>query len=260
MKRKFYTLDVFTQKAFSGNPLAVLLDAQGLDENAMQTIAKEFNLSETVFVFPPKAPENRASIRIYTPAHELPFAGHPTIGTAILLNQLGGGQEETFILEEQVGPVECSIRPTPQGHAARFGLPRASERMHWGLDELLLADALGLEASALGFGDHTVGVWSGGVPYTLVPVKTIEDVQSVEIDNAKLKQIEPIIDGIAANMYVYCAGGMETNCDFHARMFAPLFGIPEDPATGSAVASLSGALAMLEMGDDEVRTFHIEQG
>ena len=102
MARAFFTLDVFTNKALGGNPLAVVLDSEGLDDDAMQRIASEFNLSETVFVRPPKEPAHRAALRIFTPAHELPFAGHPTVGTAILLNHLNHlGEGDEFVLEEQ---------------------------------------------------------------------------------------------------------------------------------------------------------------
>lgn len=108
MARRFVTLDVFTSERFTGNPLAVVLDAEGLDTAAMQTIAKEFNLSETVFVFPPSEPRQRADIRIFTPARELPFAGHPTVGTAVLLallDQDGQPGAAAFGLREQVGIV-----------------------------------------------------------------------------------------------------------------------------------------------------------
>src|SRR6188472_3061905 len=105
MKRRFATLDVFTESRFAGNPLAVVLDPQGLDTKAMQTIAREFNLSETVFVFPPESPSTRATLRIFTPGIELPFAGHPTVGTAVLLGRIDGGGAHTFIVAEKVGPV-----------------------------------------------------------------------------------------------------------------------------------------------------------
>src|SRR4029079_19077999 len=108
MRRRFVTLDVFTNKRFAGNPLAVVLDPDGLDTAAMQAIAREFNLSETVFVFPPATAGHRARLRIFTPARELPFAGHRTVGTAVLLGlRDGSGVATTFTLEEQVGPVPC---------------------------------------------------------------------------------------------------------------------------------------------------------
>ncbi|MFI5178214.1 MAG: PhzF family phenazine biosynthesis protein, partial [Vicinamibacterales bacterium] len=129
MKRRFATLDVFTEKAFAGNPLAVVLEPEGLDTGTMLAIAREFNLSETVFVCPPASGSSRARVRIFTPARELPFAGHPTIGTAVLLGGLDGGGERTFALEETVGLVPCRVRSTgvDRGRAS-FDLPRLPTR------------------------------------------------------------------------------------------------------------------------------------
>src|SRR5947209_4445069 len=107
MRRRFVTLDVFTGKRFTGNPLAVVLEPDGLDTAAMRMIAREFNLSETVFVFPPADKANRAMLRIFTPTRELPFAGHPTVGTAMLLCRMDGGRGRHFRLEEQIGLVSC---------------------------------------------------------------------------------------------------------------------------------------------------------
>ncbi|MEO0328850.1 MAG: PhzF family phenazine biosynthesis protein [Pseudomonadota bacterium] len=258
MPRKFYTLDVFTNSAMTGNPLAVVLDSAGLDDATMQAIANEFNLSETVFVFPPDKIENRAFIRIFTSVRELPFAGHPTVGTAILLSHLD--RSDDFVLEEKVGPVRCVISREGEVSAARFELPKRSERLALDIDLELLGGALGLPVAAFGFDDHLVGVWDAGVPYTLVPVKSLEYVKNIQINLEKLRQVEPIIDGNGGNPYVYCRGGDALDADFHARMFAPLHGTPEDPATGSAVASLSGLILQADMSDNESRSFKIEQG
>src|SRR3954471_16137616 len=110
MRRRFVTLDVFTQKRFAGNPLAVVLEPDRLDTAAMQAIAREFNLSETVFVFPPAEAKHRASLRIFTPGRELPFAGHPTVGTAVLLGLRDKpGGSSAFTLGEQIGAVPCRV-------------------------------------------------------------------------------------------------------------------------------------------------------
>lgn len=261
MKRRYHTLDVFTDTPFAGNPLAVVLDSDGLDDVSMQTIAAEFNLSETVFVKPPETTDGTARIKIFTPAHELPFAGHPTVGTAILLSQLNHLEDGAeLILEENVGPVKCMISEGAQGKTARFDLPRESERVEWDYDPDMLAQSLGLSPSDFGFDDHEVSIWNGGVPYSLVPVRDIDCVRNIKIDTAALSHVEPMIDGLASNLYVYCRGGETAGASFHCRMFAPLWGIPEDPATGSAVASFSGQLAAHEMGEDEEKSFVIEQG
>ncbi|MEO0911226.1 MAG: PhzF family phenazine biosynthesis protein, partial [Pseudomonadota bacterium] len=174
MGRRFYTLDVFTDEALSGNPLAVVLDSDGLDEAAMQTIATEFNLSETVFVFPPDNAENRARIKIYTPVHELPFAGHPTVGTAFLLSHLDGLSDGAeLVLEEVVGPVTCAITDEGGKRKIRFELPKTSERIDWSVGADKLAEAIGLGPNDIGLDDHEVSIWDGGVPYMLVPLASM---------------------------------------------------------------------------------------
>src|SRR5690242_5761388 len=128
MRRRFVTLDVFTDKRFAGNPLAVVLEPDGLDTAAMQQIAREFNLSETVFVWPPENKAHRAKLRIFTPANELPFAGHPTVGTAVLLTRLDGGtQGRNFVLELGIGPVRSAVTPSADGGRAVFDLPKLPE-------------------------------------------------------------------------------------------------------------------------------------
>src|SRR3974390_1108450 len=130
MQRRFFTLDVFTSRRFTGNSLAVVLDAQDLDAAAMQAIAGEFNLSETVFVLPPATAKHRAACRIFTPIRELPFAGHPTIGTAVLLALLDGVEEECeMVLEEAIGAVPCRARGEAQGGTASFALPKLPEEL-----------------------------------------------------------------------------------------------------------------------------------
>src|SRR5215218_5747469 len=128
MPRRFVTLDVFTRQPLAGNPLAVVLDAEGLDSGRMQAIAREFNLSETVFVLPPDDARHRARLRIFTPTHELPFAGHPTVGSAVLLAVRDSGGEPgaaAFGLEEKVGTVACAVEVQGAGRGyARFRLPR----------------------------------------------------------------------------------------------------------------------------------------
>src|SRR6476620_12289256 len=124
MRRRFATLDVFTDRRFAGNPLAVVLEGQGLEADAMQAIAREFNHPETVFVFAPADPAHRAHVRIFTPARELPFAGHPTVGTAVLLalsDRASAGSD--FVLEEGIGPVRCTLEAV-NGGSARFALPQ----------------------------------------------------------------------------------------------------------------------------------------
>src|SRR5262245_14610936 len=134
MRRRFATLDVFTERRFTGNPLAVVLDPQGLETAAMQAIAREFGHPETVFVQPPRDPAHRAALRIFTPAAELPFAGHPTVGTAVLLARLDGAASGDLVVEEKVGPVRCHVMPSDACGFARFDVPELPARVGHGAD------------------------------------------------------------------------------------------------------------------------------
>ena len=262
MSRRYFMLDVFTEHPLTGNQLAVVLDGDGLDDDGMQKIAAEFNVPETVFVLPAEAADHRAKIKIFTPARELPFAGHPTVGSAVLLATLDGLPDEggTLVLEEGVGPVTCDIKGTNGKRSARFGLPKTPVRLDWDHDPALLAEALGIREDAIGFDAHEVAAWNGGIPYVLVPVNTLDAVASAKVDTAKLARIKRTFDGHLADVYIYAKGGVEGGTNFHARMFAPENGIPEDPATGSAVASFCGQLAAVDIPQDGKRNFAIEQG
>src|SRR5262249_6840391 len=153
-------------------PLAVMLEPEGLDTTAMQTIAREFNLSETVFVFPPESTSQRARIRIFTPVSELPFAGHPTVGTAVLLGRLdGGANTRDFVLGLSVGPVPCRVTPNAEGGRAVFDLPRLPEEIGAASDNAAIAAALGIDAADIGFDGFKAARWSAGAPYTIVPVR-----------------------------------------------------------------------------------------
>lgn len=133
MHRRFVTLDVFSSRRFTGNPLAVVLDAEGLETDAMQAVAREFNLAETVFILPPQDAAHRVRLRIFTPATELPFAGHPTVGTAVLLNRIDGGGAREFVLEEGIGPISCATASLDaECGRARFQLARLPEELERG--------------------------------------------------------------------------------------------------------------------------------
>ena len=176
MSRSFAVLDVFTEQPLAGNGLAVVLDAEGLDTARMQAIAREFNLSETVFVLPPRDPVNTARLRIFTPAQELPFAGHPTVGTAVLLAERRAPEMITrhdlaVVLEEEIGTVTCTVRRGPGGVTrASFALPRLPELLPDRLDPHAVAAALGLEPAAIGFADHAPCKATAGVPFAFVPL------------------------------------------------------------------------------------------
>lgn len=254
--------DVFTQTPLAGNPLAVVFDAHGLSDEAMQAITREFNLSETVFVLPPEKAAHSARIRIFTPAHELPFAGHPTVGTAVALAQrMQANRRLDLVLEENIGPVSCTVERDGQSAAfARFGLPRLSQRVPVTLNAQGLASALGLAPSQIGFEGHQPGLWSAGVPFLMVPVDSLESVTQLHFDTRAWIQAAPLVGGQPVSAYVYCKGGVSAQAHFHARAFVPTMGLTEDPATGSAVAAMTGALYAAEDWADGTHALLIEQG
>jgi trans-2,3-dihydro-3-hydroxyanthranilate isomerase len=262
MNRRFITLDVFTSERFAGNPLAVVLDAEGLDDARMQTIAKEFNLSETVFVFTPKNPHQRADIRIFTVARELPFAGHPTVGTAVLLALLDRNGEPgavAFGLKEKVGIVPCvaEVKDALSG-VARFRLPRLPFSWGEGKESTDCAWALGLDPKEIGFARHVPSRHSAGVAYDLVPVASLDALARAYPKGEAFDKAFADSDHPAA--YVYTRMPDAEGLRFRARMFGPGMGVLEDPATGSAAAAFTGALMQCEPLGDGEHNIVIEQG
>ena len=250
MPRRYAVLDVFTAEPLAGNPLAVVLDAEGLDDPRMQAIAREFNLSETVFVRPPAAERHRAALRIFTPKHELPFAGHPTVGSAVLLAILDRGGEPgsvLFGLEEVVGVVSCAVEVHGDDRGrARFRLPRLPESWGEGLEPAQAAWGLGLDPTHIGLDRHRPSRHSAGVPYDLVPVASLDALARARVSGESFDAV--FGSSTHPSAYVYARDGD----GFRARMFFPAPGLTEDPATGSAVAALAGALMQFEpLGDGE---------
>jgi len=260
MRRQFYTLDVFTDVALAGNPLAVVLDAAGLDDARMQRIAREFNLAETVFVREPRNPINTASLRIFTPGRELPFAGHPTIGAAVLLAHtrepdLLKREDLRIVLEEEVGEVVCVARHRRgQAMAAYFTLPRLPARQGKPPSLKALAEGLGLKNADIGFDDHRPTAYSAGAPFVFVPLRNLDAMTRAK-PMLKLwgKQGGPAV-------FLYTREVAHQGSSFHARMFASGWGIVEDPATGSAAAAFAGVIMRFEPPEDGDSMFVIEQG
>ena len=260
MRRPFATLDVFTDQRFAGNPLAVVLDAAGLDASAMQAIAREFNHPETVFAFAPADAAHRARVRIFTPAAELPFAGHPTVGTAVLLAlRDGGAGPRELVLEEGIGPVRCRAEPIVGARGrARFDVAQAPQEIGPVDDVSAIAAALGLTLDDIGCAGLVPSRWSAGVPFTFVPVRGRDAVARSRPQPAKWDQAFGADWRSAA--YVFCRETVTPGHAFHARMFAPKLGIQEDPATGSAAAALAGIVARYGGLPDGVHDLPIEQG
>jgi trans-2,3-dihydro-3-hydroxyanthranilate isomerase len=261
MRLTFHTLDVFTDKRFGGNPLAVVLGADGLDTERMQTIAREFNLSETVFVLKPINPTHSARVRIFTPASELPFAGHPTVGTAALLAELrapnlGGSHDAIIVLEETIGTVRVGVRFRPgQAAFAEFDAPKLPEESSGVAAIEDIAAAIGLIPSEIGFENHRVTAYSAGVPYTFVPVRSLEAMARARISPGRWEQAFQ-----KHGAYLYCRETVRASAHFHARMFWPGAGVSEDPATGSAAAAFAGAVQRFDDPPAGEHKYLIEQG
>ncbi len=260
MKRRFFTLDVFTQKKFAGNPLAVVLEPDGLDTTAMQAIAREFNYPETVFVFPPADAKHRAAIRIFNPAAEMPFAGHPTVGTAVLLALLDGGGEGEFVLEEKIGSVPCRFEPmTADAGYARFTAPSLPIPAAGDLPgQTEIAAALSLAPDDIGFPGAVPSRWSSGITFSFVPLKNLDAAARAHPIRCRSKKCSA--SAVPAKVYVFCKETTVAGHDFHVRMFAPGVGIPEDPATGSAAVGFAGLLTASGRYGDGEHNVRIEQG
>lgn len=259
MKLHFATYDVFTDARFAGNPLAIVFDADPLSDAQMQTIAREFNLSETIFVR--RATNGHAaSVRIFTPGKELPFAGHPTIGCAIALAERKHGREEAkdvlFVLEEQIGPVRCAVKIAHDGASfAEFTAPKLSASAGADPSVEAAAAALGLKPADIGFGAHKPSLFSAGVPFAMIPLANTEAlVRALPQPGALSATLG------ATELYAYARAERTETHAFHARMFAPELGIIEDPATGSAAAAFAGVLARFEDLPDGWHTLPILQG
>lgn len=264
MQARFVTADVFTDRRFGGNPLAVFPDGRGIDDALMQTIAREFNLSETVFVLPPENPAHTRKLRIFTPAAELPFAGHPTVGTAHVLAAIGDialkGTETDIVFEEGVGPVPVTIgAATGAPIWSRLTVAQLPEFRNELPDAATLAALLSLapedviETEA----DAPVAI-SCGVPFTFVPLASREAVGRA-VTNLQVWQ-QHLADHWAPAVFLFAHDAETEGVDVHARMYSPSFGIPEDPATGAANAAFGGYLARRAGMTDGTHRWRVEQG
>lgn len=239
MKLNYLLLDVFTRERLKGNPLAVVMKADGLLDDQMQAIANEFNLSETVFVCRPKAERHTAAVRIFTPSVELPFAGHPTVGAAVALGLQT--RASAIRLEEKVGVITCVIeRLDKHIGQARFALPVLPEEVGSAPPALAIAGTLGLDPDDIGCGDLQPALYSAGNPFYLIPVRDALVLKRLRLERRGWDEIYPFGRG---SVYVFTRTPEEAGFDFAARMFSPGMGLGEDPATGSAAAALIGLLA-----------------
>lgn len=259
---EFVTVDVFTNRRFGGNPLAVFPDARGLTDAQMQAIAAEFNLSETTFALPPDDPRHHARVRIFTPQRELPFAGHPNVGTGYVLARRMERPPEHLTFEEMAGLVRVHLLRGPEKavSGARISAPRS----------LTIGDAIPVEAVAacagLDPGDidtraHTPLVASVGLPFVIAELTGVECLARAAPDLGAFRAARAQFPGEVGDfsLHLYARHDGDATC-LRVRMFAPLGGILEDPATGSANAALAALLTSLAPGVNVDLTYDIEQG
>jgi trans-2,3-dihydro-3-hydroxyanthranilate isomerase len=264
MRYPFWTADVFTDRAFAGNPLAVVADATGLTTEQMQTIAHEFNLSETTFVLPPESTDETFRLRIFTPAKELAFAGHPTVGSAFVLAAAGRiklAEEMTrIVFGENVGPIRVDIR-------AQNGRPVSSRLWVAQLPEFgppapsaeSIAVALGLDPDDVLDDDRdSAASLSCGTPFMFVPLRSLDAVRRARINYEAWNRT--LTSRWTEAVFLFSHETESKEFTVHARMFAPTFGVEEDPATGSAAAAFAGYLARREKLASGSARWVIEQG
>jgi trans-2,3-dihydro-3-hydroxyanthranilate isomerase len=262
MKLDFVTVDVFTDRRFGGNPLAVIPDASGLTTEQMQSIAAEFNLAETTFVLPPQDPAHTAQVRIFTPKAEMPFAGHPNVGTAFVLARAGvcHGRRidgDRLVFEEKAGLVPLDLtREQGAVVAARLAAP---QKLALG-DEL--APEIVAEICSLGSGDivsatHRPVIASCGNNFVFAEVATRAALARATVRTDLLARHVPMSRAVGIHLYTHAE---EHGVEIQSRMFAPLYGVPEDPATGSANVVLIGLLAHFRREPDLSLSKTIGQG
>lgn len=260
---RYHTTDVFTSVRFGGNPLAVLPDARGLTGDEMHAIAREFNYSESTFVLPPDDAAHTRRVRIFTPGGEVPFAGHPTVGTALVLAATGEialtGDETRIVFEEGVGPVPVTIRAVAGAATfAELSVARLPEVLPPVPDAGVLAEMLSLGAEDLAGGAYHPQAVSCGLPFTFVPLRNRDAVRRARL---RLESWERTLAATDAPMVmVFALDAEDPAHQVRARMFAPSEAVPEDPATGSACAALGGYLAMRTPRTGGILRWIVEQG
>jgi trans-2,3-dihydro-3-hydroxyanthranilate isomerase len=287
MRLAYHLLDVFTERPLAGNPLAVVPDADGLDAAQMQAIAREFNLSETVFVIAPHDPVHTARLRIFTPTQELPFAGHPTVGAACMIAQLRapdmlGRQPLRLVLEKQAGPVVCEVVRWQGALRASFVAPKQPELCGALADRASIAAALGVDEAEIGFDGHEPVLASAGLPFAFVPVRSLSELNRIAPDFSRFaaafqlerpaafiytRETADPANHVQARVFVNSPskdGRLATpHCPSSndGRLATPCgLGAHEDPATGSAACAFAAVAVQFERPEDGEHTIVIEQG
>ncbi len=259
----FYTADVFTSRRFGGNPLAVLPDARGLDSATMQAITREFNYSESVFVLPPDNPAHTRRLRIFTPGAEMPFAGHPTVGTGFILAAIGEialqGEQTSIIFEEGVGPVPVTIRA--ENGRPVFSQLSAAQMPEFGPNPPSYADlaaVLGLDPADFLGGEYAPQSVSCGVPFLFIPLRSRAALARIQFNRQRWQEL--LTSSWTREVFIFAFDPELPGSDIRARMFAPALGVFEDPATGAAATALAGYLARRSSQTGGMLRWVVEQG
>jgi trans-2,3-dihydro-3-hydroxyanthranilate isomerase len=261
MQRRYITVDVFTDRAFGGNPLAVVLDAEGLSTEQMQAIATEFNYSETTFVLPPADSANDANVRIFTVRSELPFAGHPNVGTAFVLATRVAQTPPRLKFEEKAGLVPIEIQMA-QGKVvgSEFAAPKPLSKGAT-VDAKEAASILSLSAADIKTDRHPPMIASVGLPFLIVEIASRDAVKRAKPDAAAFWKTFPAVGADAVYFYTRDVPAAEQPLDLQARMFHPgSAGLSEDPATGSATGAAAAFLGDLDATRDGEVKLRIGQG
>jgi trans-2,3-dihydro-3-hydroxyanthranilate isomerase len=261
----YVTVDVFTQTVFGGNPLAVIPDARSIPEGRLQLIAREFNYSETAFVYPPDDPAHTARVRIFTPTDEIPFAGHPNVGTAFVLGRsddvFGKPIASEMVFEEKAGLVRIDLlRDGGDVVGARVLAPQRLE-LGQEVEGQVVANCVGLAAGDIATAAHAPRIVSVGLPIVVAELANLEALAAARPNADAFAQAGArywhSCDRFSTYLYVRTGNGVE---NLRARMFAPLSNIPEDPATGSAAAALGAFLGSLDLESESTIRVTITQG
>jgi trans-2,3-dihydro-3-hydroxyanthranilate isomerase len=255
--RMFYILDVFTEEKYQGNQLAVIRDARGLSTEEMQRIAKEMNYSETTFISSDEVSQGGYDVRIFTPEVEVPFAGHPTLGTAYTIqNRIIEKEVEKVVLNLKIGQITVTFQYT-DGAASELWMRQRPPEFGVTLEPGPIAEVLNIEMGDIDENFPVMEV-STGIPFIIVPLKTLDAVKRCSLDEAKFAELIKTTD-IKAFMLFAPEPENDEN-DIHARVFAHYYGVPEDPATGSANGCLAGYLVKTKYFGEAKCDCRVEQG
>jgi len=258
MKYIFHQVDVFTDSPFGGNPLAVFTESKGLTNEIMQKISKEMNLSETAFVFPSANLLADYSIRIYTPEKELPFAGHPTLGTAHILRETGKVPGGSYIIKLAMAAGIINVASKDLGNFLYMKHPLPEIRLPLKCANEI-SEALGIPISDINYSYCPIQIISTGLPVLIVPITSLDAIKNITVEPNKLKKL---LVALGTEMvYTFTQQTINANASIHSRAFAPGLGIGEDPATGSAAGAIAAYLYKHKLLPEQMQnSIYIEQG